>query len=82
MSKATCVKCGVPVHPDMGDTCDECLFAARAREEAAAHREYLLVSDKNSKVLLSTSNWSEAVKTANMIRRADGVVTIFKATKG
>lgn len=45
-------------------------------------REYIVVSDKNSKVLLSTENWYEAVKLANRIRHAGGGCTIFKATKG
>ena len=44
--------------------------------------EYIVVSDKNSKVLLSTENWYEAVKLANRIRSSGGGCTIFKATKG
>ena len=44
--------------------------------------EYLVISDKNSKVLLSTTNWYEAVKLAGKIRQAGGGCTIFKSTKG
>ena len=44
--------------------------------------EYVVISDKNSKVLLSTLNWGEAVRLANKCRAAGGCVTIFKRTKG
>ncbi len=44
--------------------------------------EYIVVADKTSKVLLSTTNYYEAVKYANLIRRGGGEVTIFKSTKG
>ena len=44
--------------------------------------EYLIVANKTSKVLKSTTDWNEAVRYANMIRRGGGEVTIFKATKG
>lgn len=44
--------------------------------------EYIVVADKTSKVLLSTPRWSDAVKTANLMRRAGGEVTIFKSTNG
>jgi hypothetical protein len=44
-------------------------------------KEYIVVSDTNSKILLSTTNWYEAVKLANKIRHAGGQVTIFKATR-
>lgn len=46
--------------------------------------EYILVSDKTSEVLLSALGWknaSELRKTASIIRKAGGEVTIFKATK-
>lgn len=43
--------------------------------------EYLVVSDTNSKIILSTMEWKEAVRCASMIRKAAGTVTIFKATK-
>lgn len=45
-------------------------------------REYLVVSDKNSKVLKSTQNYYEAVRLANIIRRGGGEVTIFRAIGG
>ena len=44
--------------------------------------EYLLVSDKDSKVLKSSLDWYEVVKLANLIRRGGGEVTIFKSTNG
>lgn len=44
--------------------------------------EYLVVADKTSKVLLSTTDWNEAKRTANLIRRGGGEVTVFKSTKG
>ena len=44
--------------------------------------EYILVTDKTSKILKSTTDWYEVVKQANFIRRAGGEVTIFKSTKG
>ncbi len=43
--------------------------------------EYLVVSDRDSKILLSTLDYYEAVRTANLIRRGGGEVTIFKSTK-
>lgn len=43
--------------------------------------EYLVVTDKTSKILLSTTNYYEAVKMANLIRRGGGEVTVFKSTK-
>lgn len=43
--------------------------------------EYLVVSDNNSKILLSTENYYTAVRTANLIRRGGGAVTIFKSLK-
>lgn len=44
--------------------------------------EYLVVSDTNSKVLMSTPDWYQAVKLAHKIRSAGGQCTIFKSTKG
>lgn len=41
--------------------------------------EYLLVSDKDSKVLKSSTDYNEILKLANLIRRADGEVTIFRS---
>lgn len=43
--------------------------------------EYLVVSDTNSKVILSTLEYREAVKMANLIRSAGGDVTVFKSLK-
>lgn len=48
----------------------------------AREHEYLVVTDRDSKVLLSTPKYNEAVKTANLFRRSGGEVTIFKALKG
>lgn len=45
-------------------------------------KEYIVVADRTSKVLLSTPDYNSAVKYANMMRRAGGEVTIFRATKG
>lgn len=44
-------------------------------------REYLVVSDVNSKVVLSSADYNEAVRLANRIRACGGQVTIFKALK-
>ena len=43
--------------------------------------EYLVVTDKTSKILKSTLNYNEAKRLANLIRRGGGEVTIFKATR-
>lgn len=43
--------------------------------------EYLVVSDTNSKVIKSTTDYKEAVKLANLIRSAGGEVTLFKSLK-
>lgn len=46
--------------------------------------EYILVSDATSEVILSCLGWENAKemrKTASLIRKAGGSVTIFKATK-
>lgn len=43
--------------------------------------EYIVVSDKTSKVLLSTLDYYEAVRMVNLIRRGGGEVTLFKSTK-
>jgi len=48
---------------------------------AADEREYILVSDKNSKVLKSSTDYQEIKKLANLIRSAGGEVTIFKEVK-
>ena len=44
--------------------------------------EYIVVADKTSKVLLSTTSWQEAKRCATLIRKGGGEVTIFKSTKG
>ena len=41
--------------------------------------EYLLVSDRDSKVLKSSTDYNEILKLANLIRKADGEVTIFRS---
>ena len=43
--------------------------------------EYLVVADRTSKVLLSTTDYYAAVRLANQMRRAGGEVTVFKATR-
>lgn len=43
--------------------------------------EYLVVTDRDSKIVLSTLDYYEAVKLANVCRRTGGEVTIFKSTK-
>jgi hypothetical protein len=46
--------------------------------------EYILVADKTSEILSSVLGWKNAGdmrKTASIIRKAGGEVTIFKATK-
>lgn len=42
--------------------------------------EYILVSDKDSKVLKSSPDRFLIIRLANMIRKAGGQVTIFKST--
>jgi hypothetical protein len=46
-----------------------------------APKEWLLVTDKDSVVLKSSSDRYELVKLANVIRKGGGEVTIFKSTK-
>lgn len=43
---------------------------------------YIVVTDRDSKVVLCTDVWAEAVKFANTVRRCAGEVSIFKLTKG
>ncbi len=54
---------------------------AEPAESWATELEYILVSDKNSKVLLSTTNFQEVRKLASLIRSANGECTIFRALK-
>ena len=44
--------------------------------------EYILVSDTKSEVLYSHDSYMTVKRTAGMIRKAGGQVTIFKAIKG
>jgi hypothetical protein len=41
--------------------------------------EYILVTDKDSKVLKSSESYQEILKLASVIRAANGEVTIFKS---
>ena len=43
--------------------------------------EWLLVTDRDSKILKSSLDRYELVKLANVIRKGGGEVTIFKSTK-
>lgn len=43
---------------------------------------YIVVTDRDSIVVLCTDSWNEAVLFVNQIRRCGGEVTIFKQTKG
>lgn len=43
--------------------------------------EYLVVTDRDSKVLMSTVEYPAAVRFANLMRKAGGEVTIFKSLK-
>lgn len=43
--------------------------------------EYIVVADRSSKVILSTDDYNHAVRTANLIRSANGEVTIFRSLK-
>jgi hypothetical protein len=41
---------------------------------------YIVVSDTNGKLLLTTENRYEAIRFANKVRAAGGQCTIFKST--
>lgn len=43
--------------------------------------EYVVISDKNSKVLLSSTDRYACMIFANKVRAAGGAVTVFKSTK-
>lgn len=43
--------------------------------------EYLLVTDRDSKLIKSSFDRFELIKLANIIRKGGGEVTIFKATR-
>ena len=58
-------------------------------EDESPSAEYILVSDQDSQVVFA-SDWqttppknplAETIKLANLIRKAGGSVTVFKATK-
>lgn len=49
--------------------------------EGGKYKEYILVTDHTSKILFS-GTYQECVVKANLIRRGNGEVTIFRATKG
>ena len=44
-------------------------------------REYIIVTDKTSAVIMSTHDLDEASRFAGLVRKADGQCTVFKATK-
>lgn len=43
--------------------------------------EYIVVTDKTSNVVKSTTNYLEALRFASQVRKCDGEVTIFKSLK-
>lgn len=43
--------------------------------------EYLVVSDMNGAILMSSEDRYACLKFANKVRKAGGAVTIFKSTK-
>jgi hypothetical protein len=43
--------------------------------------EYIVVSDTNSKVLMSSEKHNECKKFANRVRDAGGQCTVFKSTR-
>lgn len=43
--------------------------------------EYLLVADRSSKLLQSSTDRFEIIRLANVIRRGGGEVTVFKSTR-
>ncbi len=75
-------------HPADMSCADAAKFASiksvviQATDSPEDATEYLVVGDANSAVLLSTTDWTEAVRTAGLVRRGGGFVTIFKSTKG
>lgn len=50
-------------------------------EKSKKDQEYLVISDINSKVLLSTNSYQEAKSLSSKIAQAGGASTIFKAIK-
>lgn len=43
--------------------------------------EWIAVSDKNSEVLMSSTDRFQVVKFVNKVRKAGGEVTVFRSTK-
>lgn len=74
----SCDCCGGPLGPADDNICAECV---KARQPPPGPTEYLLVTDKDSKILQS-GGYNEMKKLAGLIRRGGGEVTIFKSTKG
>jgi hypothetical protein len=54
---------------------------ATAETKKLPSTEYLVISDKNSKVLLSTHDYIEAKALSSKIAQAGGSSTIFKSIK-
>lgn len=50
-------------------------------ESSPSLTEYLVVSDKNSKIVLSTTDFAQIRQTVSLVRKAGGEVTVFKSTK-
>ncbi len=65
----------------MNNMTDQDLDVENVPTEVPAPTEYILVTDKTSKILQS-GTYNELKKLAGLIRRGGGEVTIFKATKG
>lgn len=55
-------------------------FSDTAAEDKTAVA-YIVLADKSEKVILSTNDYHEAVRMANLIRRAGGEVTVFRSLK-
>jgi ABC-type nitrate/sulfonate/bicarbonate transport system ATPase subunit len=51
------------------------------KEKLAKVVEYLVISDKNSKVLLSTHDYIEAKALSSKIAQAGGSSTVFKSIR-
>lgn len=54
---------------------------AQKKSSSKLPTEYLVVSDKNSKILKSDTDRYAVIRLANVIRRGGGEVTVFKSTK-
>lgn len=51
-------------------------------EKPKNENDYILVGDKNSRVLAAETDYVAIKKLASLIRKGGGEVTIFKAIKG